>query len=95
MFSCARIHFAALLAVVFAMASLADDTPRTLNVISYNVLVEISHEKGVPSWDERKALAVETLKKQGPDLIGMQENTPNQRDYFAYHPQPTGEHTHP
>lgn len=69
---------AALLLAVSASAATA-----TLKVMSFNVLVDIEEKPGVPAWEARKDLCVAAIKKDDPDLIGMQENTPGQRDFFA------------
>ncbi|MDX9976024.1 MAG: endonuclease/exonuclease/phosphatase family protein [FCB group bacterium] len=66
---------------VFACAphSFAADT---LRVITFNVKVDFEEEPGIPTWDERKPLALQALKEAKPDLLGLQECSPNQLAFF-------------
>lgn len=60
-------------------ARAADDAqPFDLNIITFNILVELSQPKGVGSWKDRKELCLDLLREKNPDLIGLQEPTPRQ-----------------
>lgn len=50
-----------------------------LNVVTVNVSADFTTPPGVPPWDERKSLLVETLLAAQPHLIGLQEVTNKQR----------------
>lgn len=56
--------------------------PAEIKVVTFNVLVEISSKPGVPSWRERKDLCIQALKAKDPDILGLQEPTPRQVEFF-------------
>lgn len=60
--------------------SAADDTP--LSVMSFNIRLPAESD-GVDYWETRKPLAVQMLREQVPDVIGMQELVKTQADYLA------------
>lgn len=66
--------------LILAHAALA--APLTLNVITYNVLVDIEEKPGVPTWEARRDLAVATMKAQSPDLFALEECTPAQYKFM-------------
>ena len=53
-----------------------------LNVITVNVSADFTTPPGVPPWNERKSLLVETLLTAQPHLIGLQEVTTTQRRFL-------------
>ena len=53
-----------------------------ISVITSNVSADFLTPPGVPTWDERKQLLVHTLRDAEPGLIGLQEVTPNQLQFF-------------
>jgi endonuclease/exonuclease/phosphatase family metal-dependent hydrolase len=53
-----------------------------LNVITVNVSADFTNPPGVPPWDERKALLVQTLQAAQPHLIALQEVTATQRQFL-------------
>lgn len=55
-----------------------EQKPFDLNIITFNILVELSVPKGVGPWKDRKDLCVQLLREKNPDLIGFQEPTPRQ-----------------
>lgn len=57
--------------------------PVELKVISFNVLVDFSPQKGVPKWGDRKDLCAQVLREQNADLVGLQEPSPGQVKFFA------------
>lgn len=79
----AVIIWAALASLVSAGWARAE--PLSLNVVTFNVLVEISVPAGVPAWRDRRELCIDVLRQTDADLIGMQEPTPNQVRYFLEH----------
>ncbi len=56
----------------------AADVVVELNVVTFNVLVDLGKAKGIPLWNERKDLCAKVLQDRGADLIGLQEPFPNQ-----------------
>ncbi|MBX3413220.1 MAG: endonuclease/exonuclease/phosphatase family protein [Pirellulales bacterium] len=55
-----------------------DGKPFDLNIVTFNILVELSTPDGVGPWKDRKDLCVDLLREKNPDLIGFQEPTPRQ-----------------
>jgi endonuclease/exonuclease/phosphatase family metal-dependent hydrolase len=53
-----------------------------LNTVTVNVSADFTTPPGVPPWDERKALLVETLLAAQPHVIGLQEVTNTQRHFL-------------
>jgi endonuclease/exonuclease/phosphatase family metal-dependent hydrolase len=49
-----------------------------LNVMTYNIMVELSKVEGIPPWKKRREANLELLKKHDLDLIAIQEPTPRQ-----------------
>lgn len=54
----------------------------TLRALTFNVLVDLERKKGVPAWEDRKALCVEVVRESRPDVIGFQETSPAQWEFF-------------
>lgn len=69
-------------ATLIAVPALAQAESFSLNVVTFNVLVEIANDKGVPAWKYRKGPSAQLLKNLDADLIGLQEPTPGQVDFF-------------
>lgn len=57
--------------------------PFELEVMTFNVLVEISTGEGTPRWKDRRDELVQLIRESNPDLIGLQEPTPRQADYIT------------
>ena len=68
--------------VSFDTAATADDASATLRVVTFNVKVDFEETPGIPTWDERKALARQAVTEAKPDLLGLQETSPNQLTFF-------------
>lgn len=70
-----------LLSATIAPASVAQSSE--LRVLTFNVLVDIEDgtDKATP-WAERRALCVDVIRKADPDLMGLEENSPNQLLFF-------------
>jgi endonuclease/exonuclease/phosphatase family metal-dependent hydrolase len=49
-----------------------------LNVVTFNVLVDVTPTPGVPAWSQRKQLCAQMLREARADLIGLQEPSPAQ-----------------
>lgn len=64
--------------------ALADEPnePLDLTIVSFNVLVSASKVEGIPAWDDRKDLSVQSLKATDADVIGLQETLPKQLQFF-------------
>ena len=60
--------------------SAADDVP--LSVMSFNIRLPVESD-GPDYWETRKPLAVEMLREQAPDVVGLQELVKSQADYLA------------
>jgi len=56
--------------------------PMDLNVVTFNVLVDLGKSGDVPIWKNRRELCVEVLREVDPDLIGLQEPLPRQVEYI-------------
>jgi endonuclease/exonuclease/phosphatase family metal-dependent hydrolase len=72
--------FLSLLAFSAAGAEPSEGTE--LKVMTFNVLVEISRKPGVPSWKDRKGVCAQLVREKDPDLLGLQEPTPRQVEFF-------------
>lgn len=53
-----------------------------LSVITSNISADFLSPPGVPPWDERKWAYVNLLQTARPDIIGLQEATPNQQRFL-------------
>lgn len=53
-----------------------------LRVMTFNVLVDLQMDASVPAWDQRKDLCAQVVKEVNPDLLGLQETSPNQLTFF-------------
>ncbi|MCR6625495.1 MAG: endonuclease/exonuclease/phosphatase family protein [Pseudoxanthomonas sp.] len=60
--------------------SAADDVQ--LSVMSFNIRLPVESD-GPDYWETRKPLAVEMLREQAPDVVGLQELVKSQADYLA------------
>jgi endonuclease/exonuclease/phosphatase family metal-dependent hydrolase len=56
-----------------------------LSVITSNISADFLSPPGVPSWDERKHRYTDFLLQASPDIIGLQEATPNQFQFLKTH----------
>ena len=62
----------ALLAAVFVLSLSIVHAADTLRVMTFNVRLPVKGD-GVNYWDNRRDLAVETIRRRAPDLMGTQE----------------------
>jgi len=77
------VLIAAVLSPLVAGAeSVASKDAASLGVLSFNVKVDIEVDATCPPWDERKGLCLKVVKDANPDLIGLQENSSNQLNFF-------------
>lgn len=66
-----------------ASALASDGSPTdSLRVMSFNIRLPVEAD-GADRWEVRKPLAVRILREQAPDVIGLQELTPEQAQYLA------------
>lgn len=72
----------ALLVSLFGRPLQAADTEVELNVVTFNVLVDLGKKQGIPAWDERKDLCAQLLRETDADLIGLQEPLPSQVEFL-------------
>ena len=62
---------------------------QTINIMSYNIRSSTKNEQdGVNSWENRKQAAVKMLLAERPDVVGMQEEMPDQEAYLREHLAP-------
>lgn len=62
---------------------------QTITVMSYNIRSSVKNEQdGENGWENRKAAAVKMLLAEKPDVVGMQEEMPDQEAYFREHLSP-------
>lgn len=58
------------------------DVNAAIRLMSYNIRYETDDDKGPDHWENRKAALAEYLRDSGADVIGLQEVTPNQREFL-------------
>jgi len=59
------------------------NSDKTLKMMTYNLKFASPDFK--PSWDERREMQVELIRKYNPDIIGTQEGLKEQIDWLADH----------
>jgi len=59
------------------------DTGNTLKMMTYNLKYASPDFK--PSWEERREMQIDMIRKYNPDIIGTQEGLKEQIDYLADH----------
>lgn len=65
---------------------LAPLSAQTINVMSYNIRSSVKNEQdGIHGWVHRKEAAVRMLLTEKPDVVGMQEEMPDQEAYLREH----------
>jgi len=75
-----------LLAVVLSSLMAVSLSAQTINVMSFNIRSSVKNEVDGPNgWEYRKAAAVKMLLAEKPDVVGMQEEMPDQEAYFREH----------
>src|SRR6185437_969139 len=72
---------ACLLAAIVAGPSAAATAP--LRIMTFNVRVPV--DQGMNAWANRRALMVQVIEAQHPDILGTQELTQGQGEYLAAH----------
>ena len=77
------IRFGISLALILLL-SLISHAQQNIRVMSFNIRFD-NPADSINSWDNRKSLAVETLKTESPDIIGMQEVLQSQLVYLSDH----------
>lgn len=70
-FLCIAVAFC-LVAMITGGASLADDAPAALRVMSFNIRYDNPND-GQDAWPLRREMLVETIRAYNPDLLGLQE----------------------
>ena len=59
---------------------------QTINVMSYNIRSSVKNQTDGPNgWEFRKEAAVRMLLTEKPDVVGMQEEMPDQEAYLREH----------
>ena len=58
-----------------------NEAGRTLKLMTYNLKFASPDFK--PTWDERREMQVELIRKYNPDIIGTQEGLKEQIDWLA------------
>ncbi len=76
---------AALFVGALSMTSCKSDSaePSELKVISYNIRLITSADKGDASWDARKEASINMINTEKPDVIGFQEPHMPQIEYLV------------
>jgi len=75
-------YLSLLLASLTGYSVQATEVEVEINVVTFNVLVDLGKSKGIPPWNERKELCAKLLRDIDPDLIGLQEPFPHQVEYL-------------
>jgi endonuclease/exonuclease/phosphatase family metal-dependent hydrolase len=70
----------ALLAAGAGRAPGAD--PVRMTVVTFNILVDLSRPPGLQKWPDRREPMVRLLRDAKPDVMGLQEPSPNQFKYL-------------
>jgi endonuclease/exonuclease/phosphatase family metal-dependent hydrolase len=70
-----------MLAILFFITNSCLDSPKTLNIMTYNIRLDVEDD-GVNQWDNRKKGLVSLIKEENPDILGIQEGLPNQIEYL-------------
>ncbi len=60
-----------------------DDTGKTLKLMTYNL--KYASPAFEPSWEVRREMQLDMIRKYAPDIIGTQEGLKEQIDYLADH----------
>ena len=76
------IGLIALFATGFAGAAAGKAAPPALKVMTFNVRLPLASD-GPNSWEHRRALAVRTIARAAPDIIGTQELYREQGDHIV------------
>jgi endonuclease/exonuclease/phosphatase family metal-dependent hydrolase len=80
------VDVASLFVVAVALASLANESAlagdATLRVMTFNIRYA-SAPDGDNSWDKRKSLLLDVIRKFNPDLLGTQEVLASQADFLS------------
>jgi endonuclease/exonuclease/phosphatase family metal-dependent hydrolase len=64
-------------------AEVAREDDDVFTVMSYNVRYRTGLDRGKKNWEYRAGLVTDNIVANTPDIIGFQEVTPGQYDYFA------------
>lgn len=76
-------RFLALWAVIVSALIVSAES---INVMSYNIRSSTKNEQDGPNgWEYRKEAAVRMLMAEKPDVVGMQEEMPDQEEYLHKH----------
>ncbi|MCA9413109.1 MAG: endonuclease/exonuclease/phosphatase family protein [Candidatus Omnitrophica bacterium] len=65
-----------------ASSSSSPEGKSEIRVMTFNVKVDFEEDSRVPPWDDRKDLCAQVVKEARPDLLGLQETSPNQLAFF-------------
>ena len=84
-----RKHFILFILTIFCFVCLSHlvegqtNSGKTLKMMTYNLKFASPNYK--PSWQVRREMQVEMIRKYKPDIIGTQEGLKEQIDYLAVH----------
>tara|TARA_B100001758_G_scaffold237288_1_gene239232 strand:+ start:42 stop:875 length:834 start_codon:yes stop_codon:yes gene_type:complete len=70
-----------IIATLFFITNSCSDSPNTLNIMTYNIRLDVEDD-GLNQWDKRKKGLVYLIKEEDPDILGIQEGLPNQIEYL-------------
>ncbi len=80
----AAVAAAAVAAAACSSSDSAEPLPKsTLSVMSFNVRMTTDADTGDRSWEARREPCVKMIREVHPDVIGMQEPRPEQREYLS------------
>lgn len=68
-----------LLTILLGATVLAEE----LTVVTFNIRYASGGDRGKRSWNERKPVVVEAIRKMDPDVLGVQEALARQMDYLV------------
>lgn len=56
--------------------------PRAIKVMTYNVRTTLANDTGEGAWGARKGELMQVIRRQNPDILGLQEAEPHQYQYI-------------
>ena len=78
-----------LTALILSPFVLSPMMAQSITIMSYNLRSSVKNEQdGINGWENRKQAAVKMLLAEQPDVVGMQEEMPDQEAYLREHLSP-------
>lgn len=84
----ARLYILTTIALILACGFSAQARAERLRVLTFDTGETRVDESGPNGWEARKAAAAKTIRKHKPDIIGLQETTPERKaSFMKYFPE--------